>query len=408
MDKFNPTFLSKLKLSILMLFPDYYKGFDLSTIEEVVKDDLRAISTASGETWYAILTHVIKELKEVGVLVEKDNFYYIRLHHFFPRRVDDLKKSIVEELSKKTGQYTNWQGVQSLVFSTNLNWLNDLGLSMTMSSDIQITQLVLDQLIKENKVDTNSNHTNLYCLKQTTSVQDKETNMNNQPSNLFVTKLPVTIAVDLNGVDPLDYNVKSRLMNMNLLIMEMFSKEREGAVFSAGRIKHILEGMSFSPVPHDQGSDHDATFNEMLSTQLVALCNAGLLNQVGEDSYTTSVLERFPSDPVKPAEPAALPVLGAKEELTDLQRAFEIIALDFVEVEILKIPLGQGVESFNNLQSIRGLIKDHVLEFRFAKPKDDEFDVPKNVCKVQLSQLLFPMDARLLAEIVRLFVVKGH
>ena len=96
----------------------------------------------------------------------------------------------------------------------------------------------------------------------------------------------------------------------------------------------------------------------------------------------------------------------------DFQTALEYIALDFLQVEIdeleEKMPPSVTTKQIGVLQRIRGTILDHGLEFRLAKAKEGQFGIPKEICKVQLVQTLYPMDADLLSSIIDLFYNEGH
>lgn len=105
------------------------------------------------------------------------------------------------------------------------------------------------------------------------------------------------------------------------------------------------------------------------------------------------------------------------DSTNDLQKALEIIAIQFLQKEIDElngqVPVVANGTSFDSpqvakLKRVRGLIKDHGLAFRLSKPKQDHFDVPEEICQVQLTKLLYPTDADLLETIVDLFVNEGH
>ncbi len=101
------------------------------------------------------------------------------------------------------------------------------------------------------------------------------------------------------------------------------------------------------------------------------------------------------------------------KQSNDLRDALEIIALAYLGVEIVmmeqQISAGQPEsEGVKLLKRVRGVILDHGLEFRLTRPKEGEFGIPDDMCKVQLVKTLYPMDAELLPVILETFYKEGY
>lgn len=98
----------------------------------------------------------------------------------------------------------------------------------------------------------------------------------------------------------------------------------------------------------------------------------------------------------------------------EFQTALEIIALEFTEEKIkqaeseFSLTMSDARIRHGWYKAVRGLILDHAFEFRLSKPKDDSFGIPKEICKVQITKTICPMDAWQIKAAFELFCNEGH